>query len=89
VNPAVWITIIILLILGLNIFAVGIYGEAEFCFASVKLVTILGLLILAFIIDLGGSPRHHRLGFEYWRKSIRPPLVKSHHTDFAQAILEL
>jgi amino acid transporter len=55
------------MILVLNIFAVGIYGEAEFCFASIKLVTIMGLLLLAFIIDLGGSPRHHRLGFEYWR----------------------
>lgn len=21
---------------------------------------------MAFIIDLGGSPRHHRLGFQYW-----------------------
>lgn len=68
INPAVWISIILVLILCLNIFAVGIYGEAEFCFASIKLITILGLLILAFIIDLGGSPRHHRLGFQYWRK---------------------
>jgi hypothetical protein len=35
-NPAIWITLIIVLILCLNIFAVGIYGEAEFIFASIK-----------------------------------------------------
>lgn len=56
INPAAWIAIIIVLIVCLNIFAVSIYGEAEFIFASIKIVTILGLLILAFIIDLGGAP---------------------------------
>jgi amino acid transporter len=45
---------------------VSIYGEAEFIFASVKIVTIVGLLLLAFIIDLGGSPDQGRLGFRYW-----------------------
>lgn len=51
----------------LNIFAVAIYGEAEFCFASIKIITIVGLLIFAFIIDLGGGPTHDRLGFRYWK----------------------
>jgi len=44
----------------------SIYGEAEFWFASIKLVTIVGLLILAFIIDLGGAPQGGRLGFKWW-----------------------
>jgi len=51
----------------LNIFAVAIYGEAEFIFASIKILTIVGLLILALIIDVGGVPGQHRLGFQYWR----------------------
>lgn len=51
----------------LNIFAVAIYGEAEFIFASIKIITIIGLLILALIIDVGGVPGQHRLGFQYWR----------------------
>jgi len=55
------------LILGLNIFAVAIYGEAEFIFASIKILTIVGLLIMAFIVDLGGGPKHDRLGFRYWK----------------------
>lgn len=51
----------------LNVFAVAIYGEAEFIFASVKIVTIVGLLILSLIIDLGGGPDHDRRGFRYWK----------------------
>jgi amino acid transporter len=62
-NPAIWITLIILLILGLNIFAVGIYGEAEFIFASIKIITMCGLLLLGLIIMLGGAPDHDRRGF--------------------------
>jgi yeast amino acid transporter len=64
---AVWITLIILLVIFLNVFAVRIYGEAEFAFASIKIITIVGLLIMAFILDLGGGPNHQRLGFHYWK----------------------
>lgn len=56
-----------MLVICLNIFAVSIYGEAEFCFASIKIITIVGLLLLAFILDLGGGPKHDRLGFRYWK----------------------
>ncbi|KXT01415.1 hypothetical protein AC578_9518 [Pseudocercospora eumusae] len=67
ISPAVWISIFIVVILALNVFAVSIYGEAEFIFASIKIVTMVGLLILAFIIDLGGGPNGDRLGFRYWK----------------------
>jgi yeast amino acid transporter len=66
INVAAWISIVIVLVLFLNIFAVAIYGEAEFIFASIKIITILGLLLLALIIDCGGVPGQHRLGFQYW-----------------------
>ncbi|KAG9616812.1 amino acid permease, partial [Aureobasidium melanogenum] len=66
INQAAWITIIIVVVLALNIFAVSIYGEAEFIFASVKIVTIVGLLLVALVIDLGGAPKQGRLGFRYW-----------------------
>jgi amino acid transporter len=67
INPSAWITLILVLIICLNIFAVSIYGEAEFFFASLKILTIMGLLIMAFLIDVGASPKQHRLGFQYWR----------------------
>lgn len=67
ISVAVWISIIIILVVCLNIFAIQIYGEAEFVFASVKIITIVGLLVMAFIVDLGGGPKHDRLGFRYWK----------------------
>jgi amino acid transporter len=42
------------------------FGECEFWFASIKVVTIIGLIILGLVIDLGGTPTHDRLGFRYW-----------------------
>ncbi|KAF2670008.1 AAT family amino acid transporter [Microthyrium microscopicum] len=77
---AAWITIIILLIIALNIFAVRIYGEAEFIFASIKIITIVGLLLMAFILDLGGGPNHQRLGFHYWKD---PGPIKQYPKDVA------
>ncbi|KAF7953248.1 hypothetical protein EAE96_006461 [Botrytis aclada] len=67
INVGAWISLIIVLVICLNIFAVSIYGEAEFIFASIKIITIVGLLIMAFIVDLGGNPKHDRLGFRYWK----------------------
>lgn len=68
INISAWIAILIILVVCLNIFAVSIYGEAEFVFASIKILTIIGLLILAVIIDLGGVPGQERLGFHYWKQ---------------------
>lgn len=81
VNIAIWISIVLFGILALNIFSVKGYGEAEFIFASIKIVTIIALLILAFIIDLGGAPNHHRLGFQYWKNpGAMKPYLKEGNT---------
>lgn len=66
VPAAVWITIILVVTLGLNIFAVSVFGEAEFWFASIKLITILGLILTSLVIILGGAPNQERIGFLYW-----------------------
>ncbi|KAK1054144.1 hypothetical protein LTR33_014284 [Friedmanniomyces endolithicus] len=66
VPVAVWITMILLSILALNIFAVSIFGEAEFWAASIKLVTIIGLVIISTVLFFGGGPSHENLGFRYW-----------------------
>ncbi|KAK0934549.1 hypothetical protein LTR29_013887 [Friedmanniomyces endolithicus] len=57
---------ILLSILALNIFAVSIFGEAEFWAASIKLITIIGLVILSIVLFFGGGPSHDNLGFRYW-----------------------
>lgn len=68
VNIAVWITIFIVVIVGLNFLPVKFYGETEFWFASLKVFMMIGLLILSFILFWGGGPRQHGiLGFHYWK----------------------
>jgi L-asparagine transporter-like permease len=59
--------VLIVLVVLLNVFAVRIYGETEFIFASTKIIAIVALLILSVCIDLGGTLKHDRLGFMYWK----------------------
>lgn len=42
------------------------YGEAEFWFAIIKVLTIVGLIILGIILDAGGGPNGDAIGFRYW-----------------------
>ncbi|EEQ35904.1 putative proline-specific permease [Clavispora lusitaniae] len=67
VNIAVWISILLALILILNLCPVKFYGEAEFYFASIKLLAMTGLIILGVVLFFGGGPNHDRLGFRYWK----------------------
>ncbi|KAJ6539054.1 amino acid permease-domain-containing protein [Mycena capillaripes] len=67
VNNAAWITIIMVVVIGINMCGAGVYGEAEFIFASIKVITITGLIILGIVLDLGGGPDHDRIGFRYWK----------------------
>lgn len=67
VNIAVWITIMIIVIVGLNCFPVKFYGETEFWFAGTKVIMMIGLLMLSIVLFFGGGPDHDRLGFRYWK----------------------
>lgn len=63
-SPAVWTTIILITILLLNIIAVPFFGEAEFWFSSIKLIT--RLIIVGIVLFFGGGPEQtSRLGFRY------------------------
>ncbi|OJJ46806.1 hypothetical protein ASPZODRAFT_66291 [Penicilliopsis zonata CBS 506.65] len=66
VSIAVWITIMLVVIVGLNCFPVNVYGETEFWFASIKVFGILGLFVMALVITCGGAPDHKAIGFAYW-----------------------
>ncbi|KAL4068227.1 amino acid permease/ SLC12A domain-containing protein [Scleroderma yunnanense] len=67
VNDAVWVLLCIIVVITINMLGAGAYGEAEFIFASIKVITITGLIILGIVIDLGGGPNHDRIGFRYWK----------------------
>lgn len=66
VNDALFITILLVIIVGLNYMPVASSGEAEFAFSSLKLSLLLGLILLSIIISAGGGPSGERVGFRYW-----------------------
>lgn len=66
VHQVALITIFFVPMVVINCFPVRIYGEAEFVFGAIKLTTIVGLILLMFIITVGGSPTGDKIGFRYW-----------------------
>merc|ERR1711939_160955 len=67
VNPGVWIAICLVVACAINFGGSRAYGEAEFWFAIIKVLTIVGLIILGIIIDCGGGPNGEYIGTKYWR----------------------
>ena len=68
---------------------VRVFGELEFWFSSIKVVTLIGLLLMGIIIDLCGHPGHDRIGFRYWDhpygpmgKYLSPPIENEHLSIF-------
>jgi amino acid transporter len=68
VNPGVWITIFLVVILFINYFGIKLFGEIEFWLSSFKVITIVGMIILSLCLALGGGPDHDRKGFRYWKE---------------------
>lgn len=66
INVAVWITVFLVVICSFNFFGVKWYGEAEFWFSILKVITIIGLIILGIIITAGGVPGTDPIGFRFW-----------------------
>ncbi|KAJ5580331.1 uncharacterized protein N7459_006316 [Penicillium hispanicum] len=67
INIAVWISIMMVVIIALNFLPVKFYGESEFWFSGVKIITLVGLLMVSFILFWGGGPNRQLLGFHYWK----------------------
>ncbi|KAJ5852760.1 uncharacterized protein N7529_012145 [Penicillium soppii] len=66
IPSVVWITVLYVIIFTVNSLPVRLYGELEFFLGSIKLITIVGLMLLMCIITLGGTQTHDRIGFRYW-----------------------
>lgn len=67
-NPGVWITIFLIIILAINILGIKFFGEIEFWLSLLKVFTCLGLIILLWVLALGGGPTKERIGFRYWKE---------------------
>lgn len=65
-NPAVVISVALVLILTINLCSVRIYGDAEVVGGAVKVLTFLGLVITSVVITAGGAPEHGSIGFHFW-----------------------
>jgi amino acid transporter len=84
VNPGIWITIFLSVIVALNFINHRLPSNIEFYVSSFKLVVMLGLMILSTVIALGGGPDHDRRGFRYWSY----PGAFGSHSLHGHALLE-
>ncbi|KAJ5547693.1 Amino acid/polyamine transporter I [Penicillium frequentans] len=66
-NIAIFIGVFWVLITALNFMPVGFYGEVEFWFSTVKVVTVIGFMIFAICVDCGVGKQGY-LGFHYWKE---------------------
>lgn len=64
-NIGIFIGVFWAVITALNFLPVSFYGEVEFWFASIKVITVLGFLIFGICIDAGAG-QHGYLGFHTW-----------------------
>ncbi|KAH8929967.1 amino acid permease [Atractiella rhizophila] len=65
-DPA-WISIFLVVVWAINLGGARAYGEMEFWFASIKVITIVGLIIGGIVLTAGGGPSGESIGFRYWR----------------------
>lgn len=66
VDPVVWVAIFYGVVVGINLIGVKGFGEAEFFFSMIKVVTICGFIILSLVLICGGGPTHEYIGARYW-----------------------
>jgi amino acid transporter len=63
---AIFIAIFWVVITLINFLPVGFYGELEFWFSMIKVITVLGFMIFAICIDAGVGKQGY-LGFDTWK----------------------
>ncbi|GAA6000783.1 hypothetical protein JCM10207_004658 [Rhodosporidiobolus poonsookiae] len=66
-SPAVYILVTGIIANLINFGGARLYGEAEFWFAAIKILTIVGLIILGVVLTAGGGPSGEVIGGKYWR----------------------
>ncbi|KAF8522315.1 putative DIP5-glutamate and aspartate permease [Hysterangium stoloniferum] len=72
VNTGVWMAIFIVFIFAINMLGVRVFGEMEFWFSSIKVISLIGLMLMSIVFDLGGNPKHDRIGFRNWKPPSGP-----------------
>ena len=75
INPSVFVTVFLLLIISINLFGVKGYGEAEFFFSIVKVIAVIGFILLGIIINCAGGPNTGYIGGKFW---VDPEIGRAH-----------
>ncbi|KAH7329100.1 amino acid permease-domain-containing protein [Stachybotrys elegans] len=63
---AIFVTIFLGIILGINMFGIKGFGEAEFIFSMVKVIAVIGFILLGIVLNVGGTPDGGYIGTTYW-----------------------
>lgn len=76
INNNAFVAIFLVLIIGINLFGVKGYGEAEFVFSIIKVVAVIGWIILGIVLNCGGGPGDGGyIGGRYWHDPYPSPFV--------------
>lgn len=71
-HMAATITILIVVLTGINLLDVRIYGELEYIMSAFKLLVVVSLIILVIILNCGGFKNTSYIGFKFWTKNESP-----------------
>ncbi|CAH7671009.1 amino acid permease/ SLC12A domain-containing protein [Phakopsora pachyrhizi] len=66
VHAGVWITLFLTTSCSINFFGVRFYGEVG-GLTGIKILSVVVLLIIGIVLDVGGGPSHERIGLKYWK----------------------
>ncbi|ODV60752.1 dicarboxylic amino acid permease [Ascoidea rubescens DSM 1968] len=67
INPALWVTIFIILDMICNFVGIQFYATIVKFFAGFKVIVLIGLVIFCFALTMGAGPTNERVGFRYWK----------------------
>lgn len=88
VNPAVWVTIFYVFIMGLNLFGVKGFAETEFVLSIFKILAIIIFIVIGIVLIAGGGPgTTGYIGTRYWHNpgSFAEPVFKNLCNTFVSA----
>lgn len=66
-NPVIFVGVFWVTVFFITMMGVRWYGEAEFVFCLIKVITVIGFIILGIVLICGGGPTGDFVGGRYWR----------------------
>ncbi|KIV77913.1 hypothetical protein PV11_09685 [Exophiala sideris] len=64
--------IFLLVVIGLNLLSVRVYGEVEYWLSLLKVITIVIFIILGIVVNCGGNRNHKYIGGQNWHVGDAP-----------------